>query len=226
MTTEIMRGQRLVRLIIGYTGTGKDTIGEHLNRGKGRYNWVIYRDPSRPIKFPWGPGFRVAFADEVKRQVKEELNLVNSFDIEKQKNEIVKNERTFRSFCIEKGCGERKRDPYYWCRIAFDRIEKEDLPGIPTVTDCRFYEEIDYPQSVGEVVSIRVFRKDVPIPPVTVPNDDPEHTLDKYRTDFLVVPKHNHEEEIDAAKKLFPQYQDYCYFEDIQDYYDEPLTKC
>ncbi len=212
---EMMHTPRTVRLINGYTGTGKDTVGKHLNTGKGQYSWAIYKHPVSTIKFPRGPGYRVAFADEVKKQVKKEQNLPKSFDIEKQKNEVIKDGRTFRSFCIEKGCGERKRDPYHWARFAFNRFEKKGLSGMPTSTDWRFGEEHEYALSVGDVVSMRVFRKDVPIPPVTVPHDDPEHSLDNFTTDFLLVPKYNHLEEIAAAKALFPQYQDYHYSEDL-----------
>ncbi len=51
---EMMHTPRTVRLINGYTGTGKDTVGKHLNTGKGQYSWAIYKHPVSTIKFPRG----------------------------------------------------------------------------------------------------------------------------------------------------------------------------
>lgn len=199
-----------IRYICGYTKTGKDTITHHLNHRRGSYYWAIYTNPDNRIAFPYGSGYRLSFADQVKREVKAELNLPPSFDIERDKDNVVKDGRTFRSFCIEKGCGERRRDRYHWARLAFKEIDNKGLYGIPTISDWRFYEEIDYGNSFGQPITIRVFRQDVPIPPI-VNIDDPEHTLDNYMTDFLLVPHINYHEEFESAKQIFPQYHSYIY---------------
>ena len=218
---------QLIRFICAYLGTGKDVLTNHLNSCKGPFSWAIYHSKDNKIAFPqvygfrlahnkiafpYGYGFRLAFADEIKREVRIEQKLPVDFD---DKEKVLPTKKTFRQHCIEKGCGRRKEDPFYWCRLAFNQMEKEDQKSYVTVSDFRFYEELEYARSVGEVITIRVFRKEVPIPKITVPENDPEHTLDNLKTDFLVVPLENHNEQIGVAKEIFKQYHNFEYMESI-----------
>lgn len=196
-------------LICGYKTTGKDTFAKSLLGLDRTYKWVIYSKPNGKKLFSWPRElFRLAFADILKQRVKEELGLPEDFDVEKRKEEVMADGQTFRMHCIKKGCKMRKEDPYYWARLAFDPIQ--DKEGIPVVTDFRFPQEYDYSiKSKGEVFTFRIFRKEIPIPKIVNPEDDPEHSLDDFETDFLVVPFENHEEHLKAAKELFPFYKEY-----------------
>lgn len=209
----------MIRLICGYTRSGKDTFARYLNttEGKKSFSWAIYYHPQlTTTTFTEEPGYRLAFADEVKKQVLAELNLPLNYNIEKKKNEVIPGtEKTFRSFCIDKGCGERKKDKCYWVKLAFDKL-KPTQEGIPTITDWRFKEELTYAQNIGEVITIRVYRKDVPIPEVVNPDDDPEHTLDETSTDYLIVPAKDHEEEFKSAQEVFPQYKGYILYKKLE----------
>lgn len=210
----------IIRLICGYTRSGKDTFARYLNspEGKKSFSWAIYYHPqSTTTTLTEKPGYRLAFADEVKKQVLAELNLPSNYNIEKKKDEIIPGTgKTFRSFCIEKGCGERKKDKYYWAKLAFNKMESTKEDSILTITDWRFKEELTYAQEIGQVITMRVYRKDVPIPLLVNPDDDPEHTLDEVSTDYLILPGENHEEEFKSAQEHFPQYAGFVLYKKLE----------
>lgn len=204
----------VIRMISGYRGTGKDTICQHLNTGKGEYKWVVYHSSNREIKPFRGPGIRIAFADELKKEVVAEQNLPSTFNLEKDKEMLLPSGKTFRQHCIEKGCAMRAKDPSHWVRLGFRNCEFSH--ATITISDWRYIiGEYNYAISMGEVITFRVFRKDVPIPPIVNPTDDPEHSLDHFMADYLILPKKNQEEEFKAAIKIFPQYQNYTYMCDL-----------
>jgi hypothetical protein len=214
---------KIVRLICGYTRTGKDTLTQRLITGRGEYKWAIYVPelisghpdllaPDVTAAALTTPGYRLSFGDEVKRRVGKTLGLPKTFDFEANKDLVVRDGRTFRSFCIDRGFLERIADPYTWARVAFERAELDDKEGFATISDWRFREEEEFAHSAGKVVTFRVFRQSVPVPPVLFAPDDPEHSLDKVSTNFLVVPASRHEDEFTAARHHFPQYSNFEYY--------------
>lgn len=75
------------------------------------------------------------------------------------------------------------------------------------VTDCRMPDEIDEAyrtlQDKMDILSVRVFRSSVPIPPLGA---NLEHGLDHFCTDVLLVLSR---EDFKAAVQQFPQYKNY-----------------
>jgi hypothetical protein len=82
--------------------------------------------------------------------------------------------------------------------------ESEDI----FITDWRFKNEKEFFEKVSvntnsSIHTYRIFRKETDDENFF---DESEHQLDKESTDFLIISK---EEDIEFAKKKFPQYQDY-----------------
>lgn len=201
----------MIRLICGYRRTGKDTLGHHLITVRGPYSWRIYYNPSSPlfgekVAFPKPPGIRLSFAGAVKKQVMQKYHFPPDFDMEKYKDAIVRPGKTFRDLCIEEASKMKAHDPYYWAKIAFEPFETRGLVEVLTVTDWRFPEEYEYAIGLAETVTIRVYRKNVPIPEKR-DGEDSEHSLDHVTTDFLVVPVEG--DHFEAAVEQFPQYSNF-----------------
>jgi hypothetical protein len=123
---------------------------------------------------------------------------------------VLSSGKSFRRYCIERGLEMRRLNIDHWCALALKDLSPDTRV---MVTDWRFQNELRYAGTQGPVVSVRVFRKEVPIPP---PNEESEHSLDAVVTDYLLVPGYdlsgrpvNHEEQFQAACALFPQYRDY-----------------
>lgn len=195
-------------MICGYTKTGKDMLCEHLNTGKGCYDWMILRERGSNLVFPFGPGVRVGFADAIKREVKKLIapDLLKYIDLEKEKDTVLSTGLTFRQHCIIHGSKMKQEDLYYWCKLAFSDIIKEQV-NIVTVSDWRYLFEYGYALSVSKAcITMRVFRKDVPVPPRDI---ESEHSLEHVPTDFLVIPIADYEEEFKEAVKQFPYYRNY-----------------
>lgn len=200
-----------IYLICGYRGTGKDTLcGQLLGIKEIEFNWTIYRPRNAKILFPsfsQGQVRRVAFADELRGQVMKKLQLPSTFDPQANKNSIIDG-KTFRQHLIERGMEARQEDPDYWCKLAFKAMVNDDQI---VVTDWRFPNEKNYcdRQFPNSVVTIRVFRPEVPIPPENEPS---ERSLDDIKTDFLLLASTtglSEEELFTRAIEQFPQYRGY-----------------
>jgi hypothetical protein len=185
-------------LICGSRGTGKDTLCQRLITGNVVYPMLWYRKEKEKKPIPQiEKGVRVAFAYSLKKQLWASLGLPQGFD---DKDAIMKDGRTFRAHCVELGLGMREKDPTYWCRTALACVEN----GTTTiVTDWRFKNEYEYATSIGKVQSIRVFRREIPVPPQTAVE---EHALDGDSTDWLVV---NSVEDYTVVCMYMPQYIEY-----------------
>jgi len=205
-------------LAIAYRGTGKDTLHRMMN-GQRAWGWKIYGCPNwkdLPLA-PQGlvgpsPWKRVAFADELKHEVYAELKGSEQTSLTLAELEVRKDARcfgsppfsSFRDLCIARGQMRRAQDPDYWCRLALFDKRDEHL----VTTDCRFLGEVKYSQAWFTTVTVRLFRSEVPIPPYHPDGleQDSEHNLDAYPTDYLLV---TDEAEFPKAVAQFPQYADY-----------------
>jgi len=193
-----------VYLVCGYRRTGKDTLVKMFNKEL-EFNWLVYSDTS--YKLECENVIRVGFADKLREEVNQILNLSDNFDYDTFKETIVQNGQTYRDILIQHGGLRRSQDIDYWVKQIIPRIQntKENI----MITDWRFRNELiclernleELNQNKYTVLkTIRVFRSEVPIPPYEV---DSEHNLDKTLTDFLLVTS---EEEFTKACELFPQY--------------------
>ena len=215
-----------IRMTNGYKGTGKDTWVRHTRGVEKKYNWAIYSNPKRFTAFPKGPSVPVTFALALKKEVKNELGLPLCFDIEKDKDRPLNiwlsdpklYGKSFRNMVDAKAQEVAKIDKYRWCKLAFSAVEKRLDSLSIDVTDFRLNKEWAYALSVcNNVYTTRVFRKEVPIPPPfpTSIGEDPEHNLDNFQSDFLVVPYENRELQFIAAVDIFPQYTSYQYIDSL-----------
>lgn len=198
--------KKTMRLICGYRRTGKDTLYQQLN-GEGQipFNWTIYAPPGvTDLSAFHRGGPRAAFADALKGEVQQQLRTAGVvFDYEAEKDTRVfrfqHRDTTYRQECIDHGRRRREQDKDCWVKIVMDAATPDTI-----VTDFRFPNEYDFLHQSGHpLTTIRVFRGDVPIPDVTEPS---EHSLDTFKTDFLLV---LFESDFTDAVQRFPQYRDY-----------------
>jgi len=194
----------MIRLVCGYKRTGKDTLVKMFN-GTEDFKWIVYKHPTNTNHFHIEPTERVGFADKLRTEVDVMLKLdTQSVDYDTYKEVVVKDGKTYRDFLIDHAAVRRAENIDYWVSRAknWDELYSDNKIMI---TDWRYPNELTYLKQFDNlnVVTIRLFRSDVPIPP-----DDmiSEHQLDKISTDYLLV---NSDLEFENACKIFPQYKDY-----------------
>lgn len=217
-----MSGNKIFYLICGYKGSGKDTLYKHFIGDK-TFSWKILRYKTIPTellldetKIP--KVARIGLADILKADTIKLLN-IPLFNHEQYKDtklsevekiikcslpETLNKDLTLRDYYIKIGDAMKKEDIAYWCKRAYEHISDEQYI---VVTDFRFKHELEYFEKQGECITIRVFRKEVPIPPINK-NDqgDPEHDLDDFKTDLVYIPDIDHEEHLAELIKVFPIY--------------------
>lgn len=205
-----------IRLVCGYRRTGKDTLYRIFNGLSGmpsnmsggtnsnEYKWRIFKNPAVKTPFVVENVVRVSFADALKKEVVTLLKLPSSFDTELYKDQPLGDGLTFRDHCIAVAADRRDEDPDYWVKTAF----KGPVASQPTmVTDWRYPNEYTWLKKQNlDVVTIRLFRKEVPVPDDTIIS---EHSLDDIATDFLLVPPNQSEIHLEALFKIMPQYRSY-----------------
>ncbi len=199
----------MIHLVCGYRRTGKDTLVKMFN-GEEEFNWVVYKNPNNKVRFQIINVDRVGFADAIRREVNQMLDLSEIVDYNTFKEVVIRDGKTYRDFLREHGAYRRNQDVNYWvCRAA----DWEDLTDeVIMITDWRFVNELEYLKNRGldigglDIVTIRLFRSEVPIPPDGIVS---EHQLDNTTTDFLLLPKTNTGFEFERACSLFPQYKNY-----------------
>jgi len=219
-----------ILLICGYRGTGKDTLYKQL--GSKEFNWVIYA-PNKDIKFNNKDYQRMASASYLKYEIwqllvtdqfKDYTRFEQIIDIYKdqplvefkgvynpQSITTEDETKTLRRLLIDYAMAKRQEDPIYWIKNGMHNLISKYGPNTDiAVTDWRFNNEYQYCKdnlsNSHQITTVRVFRKDVPIPDA---NEISEHELDHYPTDFLLVSITNPESDFAAAVKLWPQYRDY-----------------
>lgn len=228
-----------IYLVCGYRRTGKDTLFKILdNKSKNLLNsdtlfqsqkpWQIYKNPNHQnISFNNEKYQRIAFADTLKEEASEVYGIPKYIDDEDKDIKQFVHYKTkelvsARDIYIEWGAYRKSQNINYWCQLALSSVPlniqnfniKSTNRGTYDVnyviTDFRFEHEADYSKSnYDNVITIRVYRSDVPIPDKNI---DSEHNLDKYSTEFLLVTDDN---EFKKALELFPQYTNYIKCETI-----------
>lgn len=177
--------RRLV-VLIGYRRTGKDTLADTLiNGGDERKLYPKYLTTLPKLERP----IKIALADKLKEDVRDMLGYCITEENKDKKLEVhpygfdLTDESTNRDVLIQHGMNMRKIDENYWLNIVLDKINKYD--GDVIITDCRFKNEVNtFKQLEGiEVITVRLFRDSVPIPPSNLPS---EHELDDYHADHLL----------------------------------------
>ena len=208
-----------VILLCGYRRTGKDTFFVKLsdNKQDNLFLWKIYKDPTSSrntfdssLKY-----IRTAFADSLKQDEVPAIYGIPTFvsDLDKDLKQFIHYKTgelvSARDIYIEWGTIRRASDPDYWCKAAFKRPSLEETVDSSTccvVTDWRFHNEATYMlNTYNDVLTVRLYRSDIPEPDVTI---ESEHSLDNYRTDFLLL-RDNMEGEYEKVIEKFPQYAGY-----------------
>jgi hypothetical protein len=165
---------------------------------------------------------RVAMADMVKEEINEyfKINFTSKTCAELAKDHLnfydeeTKVYRSLRSYYVEHAMKMRAINPDHWCNKAYmnllmsDTIQNGHKSEEVFITDWRFKNEKEFFERICKemnthIHTYRIFRKETDDENFF---DESEHQLDKEITDFLIVSK---EEDIEFAKKKFPQYQDY-----------------
>lgn len=223
-------------LVCGYRRTGKDTLYSILSkqiRSVNLFKWRIYRLSSMKHEFNSGIYVRMAFADALKCEASEEYGIPliisdTEKDVKQFKHYKSGKIVSARDIYIEWGTIKRNEDIDYWCKALIndfyalncssDEFKEEysiskDPRVTCVVTDWRFENEVKYVLTTfSDVITIRVYRSDVPIPDANI---DSEHDLNKYPTDILLI-QDGIEGEFEKAVELFPQYHDYIACECIE----------
>lgn len=208
----------VVYLICGFKRTGKNALADELvytrspqaNGFSGKsfldVSWKVLRNPNKSIHgiIKTKPEC-VSFAGEVKREVMGALGLDSEFDLEKNKDVYLVEGKPIRQHLIDYAESKKVNDKYYWSTLAFKNIDIKETDVV--VSDWRFMSEFEYVSKLNtDIVTIRVFRKDVPIPDKNI---NSEHELDSFKTDYVLIPLFDTEKEIGSLLDVFPQYADY-----------------
>lgn len=205
-------------LVTGWRRTGKDTLCGQLRNpptqdplSEIKKNWQIYRAPNSTKEFPVPSDQvkRVALADILKEEVhaelaKEGITITNP---EEWKDKPLPDGTTLRDLYMQRGLQRRQEDIHYWCRQALAKhIDSGDyLHDTLCITDFRFPDELEYfskVEYIKSIITIRVYRSVVPVPPADVSS---EHSLDYLLPDFVLCA---HGDEANM-KKAFPQCREY-----------------
>lgn len=227
-----------ISMICGYKRTGKDTFVNYVTSGiKDTAQYSIYaenkhiddsdekdsfyRMEKQEIKvsqkevIDFSGGVRMAFADTLKDEVRKRYSIPCSFDESIDKETPLFDGKSFRDLCIEIANERRLTDHTYWSKKAFLNRSKNTKKLL--VSDFRFFDELLYMCSTGNTIkTYRIFRSEISIPKILLEVQDPEHSLDNFRTDYLIVIKNNSKEEFKKAKEVFPNlYNTYIHVCDI-----------
>ncbi len=166
----------IVFLLSGWSGSGKDAVGQLL-RGYGVH--------------------RKAFADPLKRQVAQELQVPLQWMHTQEGKQMIVQGKTIREHLIQRGQEIRRErgDPGYFAwQICLDILDEElqhindkyTNPQRYVITDWRLPEELETIRRLGldvEIVKVRVNRSAMPI---VVQDSYTEHQLDNYPFDVVL----------------------------------------
>lgn len=148
----------VIYLISGVKGSGKDTFYSNPEK------FIVCSPSGKRIIIPSGK--RLAFADEVKREMKIEIN------IEREEKEKIRDE------IVNFAQSKKKEDPFYWARkVSLQISEGEDV----VITDWRFPEELEFlkKEKKDEILTYR-------INPEWKFSEFSENRLDDFEFDYLV----------------------------------------
>lgn len=215
-----------VFLVCGYRGTGKDTLWKHFSQHPTEFAWQVYANNFEELHLP--KCTRLSFADALKHMVwrqhfsqpPDSLEQIDRFkhqpvkawiEANRERYELVdeipdySTEITVRDVLINEGLRKRAENANYWVQKIIDKVAQAPTSHY-MVTDWRFPNELEYLQQqlshLFEIVTIRLFRVDVPIPDEV----DSENALDDVQTEFLLVPRI---QDFYGAIKRFSMYSEY-----------------
>lgn len=184
-------------LACGYKRSGKDTLYSYLQRNSTEL-WDVYCRPGMGAKYL--ELFQPMDKCETSSAVIKEFHDQSGITVTESNKEL------YRPQLIE--LAERKKldDKYYWIRKCLGDIPQSryisgvgDIPQSRYISGFRFPLEYEFATSVhSNVLTVRIFRKEVPIP-----TEPQEHQLDDFVTDFLFVGK---DTDIGDVIDIFPQY--------------------
>lgn len=177
-------------LAAGYKRTGKDTLYSCLQSGF-LGNWKVYCRRDNGIIYP--KLFESMPKLEVSTAVIQEFTSRTGISITEE------NKESHRLELIEIAETRKLQDPSYWihqCLLSAKGSKNIYISGF------RFPLEYEYCKNNSEnCISVRVFRKEVPIP-----SEPQEHGLDEFPTDFLFL---GLDTELEDVVSIFPQYTEY-----------------
>jgi hypothetical protein len=189
---------RIVYLVCGFKGTGKDTLYSNLAAGQD-IRFAVYLNPAySALRFPGNAIERKSFADPLKDAVCRE-NKLDRKTMESKKEDIIPAlGKSFRDLCIEEAAKQRAKDIDIYCKLTLGNELKSDQT---MVTDWRYKSEYEYTRRRLSCccVTMRVWRRSVPEPAINITS---EHDLDDFVCDFVLVP----EGEFADLCKRFPAY--------------------
>ena len=186
-------------LLCGFRGTGKDTFYNNLIEGK-LNNYVFYSQQDKKLTLK-SNYTRVAFADNVKKEVNILYNTKYNINSSINKDSIIYENVTYRDLLIKHALFRKEKDINYWVKHACNWKKCQNI----MITDFRFPHEHDYIISHGyKPLTIRLFRSEV-----IIPTHESERALDDFTTDFLVLPRQNHSHEYNKVISIFPQYKSF-----------------
>lgn len=201
-------------LLTAYRRTGKDYFASIL-QGKQvpHFKWIAYRPPNAQCeKLQIQPYKQMSYAKALKIETSNIFGIPEFVsdadkDVPQYVHPVTKAQVSARDLYIEIGAKRRAESLDYWVKFVCDDYDQSPPETVAVITDWRFPNELAFTKkrytAPGDVVTVRLFRSDVPIPPADV---DSEHALDGEATDILLVPSHD---DFLAATKLFPQYSEY-----------------
>lgn len=197
-----------VVLICGYSKTGKDTLYKQIcGQSDIPLNWIAYHHGElNSIENTKKSNYkRGAFADVLKREVNQMLNVPEDYDYEANKDNVYKDGKTLRYYYIEHAAKMRDINPDHWVeQLMKDYIHRKNEPIVLFITDWRYPNELEYIKKYfDKVLTVRVFRKEVKIPNADVIS---EHQLHDVSTDLLLV---RDEADFALACEIFHQYENY-----------------
>jgi hypothetical protein len=209
----------------GFKGVGKDTFYKKMISGlivedynseykpKG-YQWVVYAPEVMTMPIFNKESVRIGTGDPMKDKCHDYLGLPAG-NYEKVKDSLVcmdpltREMKVLRQHYVFYADSKRKLDPYHWPRAAsapiIKNLSEEDIKKVCFYnSDWRYFPEYEYYCKHFNIpLTIRFFRKDVPVPGRECLS---EWSLEKVTTHLLLVPS---TEDFDVAITIFPQYSTY-----------------
>lgn len=187
--------------IIGYTGTGKDTLFKIINKEITQYeNWVVYCK-SKENNFENlinKKYYRLALADKLKEKICKLFNLEYSEQDKDKKNILINDQMySFRDLCKNYALNN---DKLIWINKIIKIIKNNNNSYM--ITDLRLKHELKKLKKFDNFVSIRIFNGSNDIPDYDI---NTEHELDDYVTDFLFL----RNIEFEDFLKLFSEYRNF-----------------
>lgn len=188
-------GMPIFVLVSGWKTSGKDTVCMSLQSGTFKHEWCVFvpqeAGTGNTKDFEWLEANALCapierFAKTIRVLLATRFKLPADYDWDAKKDVDVFDGKLLREHMKELGSYGRTIEPGYWAKMLLKQYKHTNKNiKVVLVADNRFLDEIDACKRVTEVYTVRVFREDVPVPPLT---DRTEHGLDNCLADFLLVP--------------------------------------